>query len=384
VTFSIEEVLRQIVMKRLAVSKGWLEHPRSPAEFLNVTFQAARATGPPPKLAEVWALCKRLVVVLWQGPAGNDVRFTWTVGVLVVAIVVSRPASGDAPRPEVQISRFRTGVDVVSLNVTVTDGLRRYISDLGRDDFQIFEDGRKQELTFFQKTGLPLALVFLLDTSASMQASLPVAQEAAIGFARELGPADLASVIDFDTTAHVLQSFTSDRSAIERAIRSTEANGSTALYNAVYIALRELSKTSAERRSAEPRRQAIVLLSDGDDTTSLFGFDEVLDLVTRSDSTIYAIGLGIRTRMLKLSTPDAQFVLRRLAEQTGGRTFFPLVARELATVYAEIRAELSSQYSLAYESTNTRTDGRFRHVTVRLARPGLTARTRPGYYAPTR
>jgi VWFA-related protein len=153
------------------------------------------------------------------------VRFTWTVGVLVVAIFVSRPASGDAPRPEVQISRFRTGVDVVSLNVTVTDGLRRYISDLGRNDFQIFEDGRKQELTFFQKTGLPLALVFLLDTSASMQASLPVAQEAAIGFARELGPADLASVIDFDTTAHILQGFTSDRSAIERAIRSTEANG---------------------------------------------------------------------------------------------------------------------------------------------------------------
>lgn len=321
---------------------------------------------------------------LWQGKGGNDVRFAWILGVLVVAMGAYRPASGDAPRSQAQRSRFRTGVDVVTLNVTVTDGSHRYVSDLGQNDFQIFEDGRKQELTFFQKTGLPLALVLLLDTSASMQPSLPVAQEAAIGFARELGPADLASVIDFDSTVHVLQDFTNDRSAIERAIRSTEANGSTALYNAVYIALRELSKTPPEQRNAEPRRQAIVLLSDGDDTSSLLGFDEVLDLAARNDTTIYAIGLGLRTPLIERSPPDARFVLRRFAEQTGGRTFLPLVARELATVYGEIKAELSSQYSLAYESTNTQRDGRFRNVAVRLARTGVTARTRPGYYAPTR
>jgi Ca-activated chloride channel homolog len=312
------------------------------------------------------------------------VRFACTAGVLVVAIVAYRPASRDAQRSQDQPSRFRGGVDVVSLNVTVTDGARRYITDLGQSDFQIFEDGRKQELTFFQKTGLPLALELLLDTSASMQESLPVAQEAAIGFTRELGPDDLASVIDFDSSVHVLQGFTNDRSAIERAIRHTQANGSTALYNAVYIALRELNKTPPGPRSTEPRRQAIVLLSDGDDTSSLVGFDEVLDLAARNDTTIYAIGLGLRTQVPGRSPPDAQFVLRRLSEQTGGRTFFPQVANDLAAVYGEIKAELSSQYSLAYESTNSGRDGRFRRVSVLIARPGAIGRTRPGYYAPTR
>ena len=311
-------------------------------------------------------------------------RFPWTVGVLVVAIVVYRPTSGEA-RFQDQRSRFRTGVDVVSLNVTVSDESHRYVTDLGRNDFEIFEDGRKQELTFFQKTGVPLALVLLLDTSASMEGSLPVAQEAAIGFARELGPSDQASVIDFDSAVHVLQDFTNDRGAIERAIRNTVANGSTALYTALYIALREVNKTPPGPRSAEPRRQAIVLLSDGDDTSSLIGFDEVLDLAARGDTTIYAIGLGLKTPLVaQRSAPDAQFVLRRLAEQTGGRIFLPLVAKELASVYGEIKAELSSQYSLAYESTNTRRDGQFRHVTVRVERAGIIARTRPGYYAPAR
>lgn len=315
---------------------------------------------------------------------GRNVRVAWTVGVLSVAIAAYCPASGESARSQSQRSRFRAGVDVVSLNVTVSDGSRRYVTDLEQNDFEIFEDGRKQELRFFQKTGVSLALVLLLDTSASMQENLPVAQEAAIGFAHELGPADLASVIDFNSTVRVLQDFTNDRSAIDRAIRNTVANGSTALYNAMYIALREVNKTPLAPRSAEPRRQAIVLLSDGDDTSSLIGFDEVLDLAARSDTTIYAIGLGLRTPLVGRTAPDAQFVLRRLAEQTGGRTFLPVVARELATVYGEIKAELSSQYSLAYESTNTRRDGLFRHVTVRVERAGIIARTRPGYYAPAR
>jgi Ca-activated chloride channel family protein len=193
-------------------------------------------------------------------------RIACALCVLVVAVVAYHPASGGARSTQDQQSRFRAGVDVVSLNVTVTDGGRRYITDLGQSDFQIFEDGRKQVLTFFQKTGLPLALVLLIDTSASMQESLPVAQEAAIGFTRELGPSDVASVIEFDNSVQVLQDFTTDRSALERAIRRARANGSTALYNAVYVALRELKKTPAGPRSAEPRRQAIVLLSDGDDT----------------------------------------------------------------------------------------------------------------------
>lgn len=313
---------------------------------------------------------------------GDKVRFPWAGGLFIVAAVVSHSATGGSPASATQGSRFRAGVDVVSLNVTVTDESRRYVTDLEQHDFEIFEDGRKQELVFFQKSGVPLALVLLLDTSASMQDSLAIAQEAAIVFARGLEPADHASVIDFDATVRVLQGFTNDRGAIERAIRRTVANGSTALYNAMYIALRELNQTS-ELRTAQPSRQAIVLLSDGDDTSSLIGFDEVQDVAARADTTIYAIGLGLKTTLAPRN-PSAEFVLRRFAEQTGGRLFLPQFARELAAVYGEIRAELSSQYSLAYESTNTRRDGQFRHVTVRVNRPGTIARTRPGYYAPTR
>ena len=111
------------------------------------------------------------------------------------------------------------------MNVTVTDTSRRYVSGLAAEDFQIFEDGRPQRVTFFQQASLPLALALLIDTSASMELSLPVAQEAAVGFVRELNSADVASVIDFDTRVQVRQDFTSDRADLERAIRHTAAGG---------------------------------------------------------------------------------------------------------------------------------------------------------------
>src|SRR5262249_39105376 len=142
-----------------------------------------------------------------------------------------------------QSAPFRAGVEVVTLNVTAVDGARRYVTDLDRDDFLIFEDGRPQQITYFRKTGVSLALAFLIDTSASMDQTLPVAQEAAIGFVRELTPADVASVVDFDSRVRMRQDFTRDHEALEGAIRQTTAGGSTSLYNAVYIALRALTKT---------------------------------------------------------------------------------------------------------------------------------------------
>jgi Ca-activated chloride channel family protein len=294
------------------------------------------------------------------------------------------PARRSSDTSQSQRSVIRGGVDAVALNVTAVDPARRYVTDLEQGEFLIFEDGRRQQLTFFQKTGLPLALVLLLDTSASMHQNLEVAQEAAIGFARQLGPSDLASVIDFDNTVRVRQGFTNDRDAIERAIRQTEADGSTALYNAVYIALKEATKSPRDERTDQPRRRAIVVLSDGDDTSSLVNFDEVLDLASRGDATIYAIGLGNRTGPFAQTSSDAAFVLKRLAEQTGGRTFFPSAARDLSGVYREIIGELSSQYSIAYESDNPRREGQFRRIVVRIDRVGVIARTRPGYYAPAR
>jgi Ca-activated chloride channel family protein len=305
-------------------------------------------------------------------------RRWWTLAIVAAVMV------GDHPTDGAQGPAFRGSVDVVTLSVTVFDGARHYVTDLGRPDFLVLEDGRKQELTFFQKTGLPLALALLLDTSASMDQSLPIAQEAAIGFVRELGPADVASVIDFDSRVQVREAFTADRGSVERAIRQTTAGGSTSLYNAVYIALKELNKTIRDEPTTDLRRRAIVLLSDGEDTSSLVAFEEVLDLAARSDTAIYAIGLFGRPTPGIKRPEDGQFVLRRLAQQTGGRAFFPVDAKELAGIYGEIKAELASQYSLAYESNNPRRDGQFRRIAVRVERSGAVARARPGYYAPAK
>jgi Ca-activated chloride channel family protein len=125
------------------------------------------------------------------------------------------------------------------------------------------------------------------------------------------------------------------------------------------------------------------VLSDGEDTSSLVGFDEVLDLASRSDVAIYAIGL-LQETVPGRQGSGAPFVLRKLAEQTGGRAFFPRDLRDLAGVYGAITAELSNQYYLAYESDNPRRDGGYRRIAVRVDRPGIVARARPGYYAPRR
>jgi Ca-activated chloride channel family protein len=311
-------------------------------------------------------------------------RCRWILAIVAAVIVGTHPTNGQTSAAGAQRPAFRGSVDVVTLNVTVTDGSRHYVTNLERTDFLVLEDGRKQELTYFQRTGLPLALALLIDTSASMEDSLPIAQDAAVGFVRELSPADVASVIDFDSRVEIRQEFTGDQSALERAIRRTAAGGSTSLYNAVYIALKELRKTIGDEPMAEPRRRAIVVLSDGEDTSSLVGFDEVLDLAVRSDTAIYTIGLFGRETPGVRRSQEAPFVLRRFAQQTGGRAFFPVDAKELAAIYGEIKAELASQYSLAYESSNPRRDGQFRRIAVRIERTGVVARARPGYYAPTK
>jgi Ca-activated chloride channel family protein len=279
-------------------------------------------------------------------------------------------------------ARFRAGVDLISLSVTVTDPNRRYVTDLDRDDFIVTENGVAQPLTFFGKRGIPLALAILIDSSASMEAAMGRAQEAAAGFVRQLGAEDVATIVDFDSRVQIAQGFTGDHELLESAIRQTQAGGSTALHNAVYIALRELGKRMALDDPDAPRRRAIVVLSDGEDTSSLVSFEELLDAASRSDAVIYTIGLGIRDAVPVRGGQDGQFVLRRLAQQTGGRAFFPADVKDLADVYADIRSELASQYLLAYESRNGVTNGQWRNVAVRVKREGATVRTRQGYFAP--
>jgi Ca-activated chloride channel family protein len=265
--------------------------------------------------------------------------------------------------------------------VTVTDPQGRYVTDIAQDEFSVFEDGAKQELTYFNRTNLPIALSLLIDSSASMEQRMEHAQEAAIGFAKRIRSQDLAQVVDFDSRVDIKQGFSNRLDELETAIRTTSPGGSTALHNAVYISLKELAKVRA-KNPEEIRRQAIVVLSDGEDTSSLVSFEEVLELAKRSETAIYTIGLQPRETSALRGFREAEFVLRQLAQETGGRAFFAQKIEDLKNVYAQIADELSSQYSMGYASKNPRRDGAFRRLVVQVARPNTTARTKRGYYGP--
>ena len=277
---------------------------------------------------------------------------------------------------------FKAAVDIVSLNVTVVDNQNHYITDVTEKEFSVFEDGTRQELTFFNRSSLPIALSLLVDTSASMENRLPIAQEAAIGFARKLRAQDFAQVVDFDSRVEITQAFTSSVADLEKAIRATTAGGSTSLHNALYISLKELAKIKAKSES-EIRRRAIIVLSDGEDTSSLVSYEEVLDLAKRSETAIYTIGLQPRDATQSRGFREAEFVLRQFAQETGGRAFFPSRAEDLKDVYGQIADELSSQYTIGYASKNARRDGGWRRVAVQVSRPNAVVRTKRGYYAPT-
>ena len=303
-------------------------------------------------------------------------RHPASTSLLIGAVLASALSAQTQQRPS-----FRSDVDVVSLNVTATGPSNSYVTDLTWDEFMVYEDGVQQEVTFFTRTQLPIALALLIDTSASMEDRLQTAQQAAVGFTSRLRPQDVAEIIDFDSRVEILETFTNDRDSLERAIRRTSAGGSTSLYNAVYISLKELEKVRAQTFE-DVRRQAIVVLSDGEDTSSLVDFDEVLELAKRSETSIYSIGLRSRHRRSRRGFQEADFVLRQLSNETGGLAFFLQSIGDLTTIYGRIADELSSQYTLGYTSNNPRRDGMWRRIIVRVDRPNVAARTKQGYYAP--
>jgi VWFA-related protein len=303
-----------------------------------------------------------------------------TVGSAAQGPPPSPPPASQTP-PAGQAPAFRAAIEIVALNVTVTDGTGRYITDLEQSEFSVFEDGVKQDLTFFNRRPQPIALSLLLDSSASMEEKIPTLQAAAVNFVKRLKPNDIAQVIDFDSRVEIRQSFTGNQGELEASINQTAAGGSTSLHNAVYIALKELRKVKAVSEE-DVRRQALVVFSDGEDTSSLVQFEEVLDLAKRSETAIYAIALrGVDTQTKGFR--EAEFVMRTLAQETGGRAFFPVKIEDLSGVYSQIADELASQYNLGYVSKNQRRDGAMRRLVVQLSRPSVTARTKKGYYAPT-
>ena len=276
---------------------------------------------------------------------------------------------------------FKAAIDIVSLNVTAMDATNHYVTDLDEKNFSVFEDGVKQDLSFFTRKQQPIALSLLLDSSASMEDKLPTLQIAASNFVKRLKSNDLALVIDFDSRVEIRQGFSANQNELQAAIQQTSAGGSTSLYNAIYISLKELAKMKTGG-DEDVRRQALVLFSDGEDTSSLISFDEVLELAKRSETAIFTIALrGADTQSKGFH--EAEFVMRQLAQETGGRSFFPSKLDDLNGVYAEIADELASQYTLGYSSKNAKRDGAYRRIVVQIDRQNVMPRTKRGYYAPT-
>ena len=289
------------------------------------------------------------------------------------------PALAQVPQ---RTPTFEVGIEVINLNLSVTDNRNRYVTDLLAKDFAVFEDGIRQELSLFTHENLPISMAVLIDSSASMDEKLATAQAAATRFVKTLRPEDAAEIIQFNDRATVLQDFTADHAALEAAIRRTQAAGPTALHNALYIALKELGK---QKKAGQLRRLAIVLLTDGEDTASLVTDEQVLELARKTEINIYAIRLATdrAADRLRPSFSQASYVLTALSRETGGQVFFPTSLNELETVYDRIAEELRTQYSVGYVSSNRRQDGKWRRIVVRVPeRESITVRHKLGYYGP--
>lgn len=304
------------------------------------------------------------------------------IAVMLVGTVPARLAARhDAQLPS---PSFQSAVSLVALNVTVQDGKAQYVTGLRPEDFRVLEDGVVQDVRFFESSSLPIDLIVLLDTSSSMLDKLGIAQRAARGFLDTLRPGDRGAVIAFNHAVHTVVPLTADRCALDQAINATVAGGNTALHTAIYVALKKFGL--AIQGDTAVRRQAIAVVSDGEDTSSLVTFDDVLGLARQTGINVYTVRLqsgdplrDINPRSQRVAEV-ADFEMKTLARETGGLSFFP-PPKQLQTVYASIAKELANQYSIGYEPKRT-IDGAFRRVQVQLVnRPDLRARTRAGYVA---
>ena len=265
--------------------------------------------------------------------------------------------------------------NLVNVLCTVTDRKGRLIPNLTKDDFIIEEDGKKQEIVSFSKENeLPLTLALLIDTSGSVREVLPAEKETASAFINSiLTPRDLAMVIKFDKYAKVIQDFTESKRRMADAIDQVGPTGNgTALYDALVLAARD-------HLSLESGRKAMILISDGDDQGSSHRLNDALFSAQSADSIIYSISNIIDGSQLGKG-PDT---LKRLSGDTGGTVFFIRRSTDFKGIFDTIASELRGQYSVAYKSTNTARDGKFRNIKVLAKEPSLTVRARKGYFGPT-
>jgi Ca-activated chloride channel family protein len=294
-------------------------------------------------------------------PAGEPLAYVRAVAYLADGSSTESVVFVNAPEYLEQVN-----VDLVELYTTVLDRAGRPVTaGLAARDFAVTEDGARQRILRCERvTDLPIHAAVALDVSASMEKSLEQAQAAAFQFLQgTVRPKDRAAVITFNDHPALAVRFTNDLAALAGGLAGLKAERGTALYDSLIFAFYNFNGVKG--------RRAILLLSDGRDEGSRFTFEEALEFARRAGVTVYAIGLGEDVDKRKLA---------RIAEETGGRAFFPREAGELSGIYAAIAEELRSQYLIAYQSATTRTDPGFRAVDLAVKKSGLEAKTIRGYY----
>ena len=314
------------------------------------------------------------------------------------AIQQSTVLLSDALQSDVQQSDdagvIKVDVSVVNVLCTVRDGKGRLISNLQRADFELREDGKPQQIRYFtQETKLPLTLGLLVDSSVSQQRLIPEERRAAAAFFEQvLGKQDAAFLMSFDVNVDLLQDLTGSVDFLRRALGEIRINGGggrqgpfpsvrgggTHLYDAIYLAAREVLAT-------EVGRKALILISDGQDQGSRVKREAAIEAAQRNDAILYGIlfvDRGFYGRRGSFGY-SGESTLKKLAEETGGRVFNIRSEKDLSGAFEQISSELRSQYSLGYTPTNAARDGSFRKIQVKATRRGLRVRARKGYYAPT-
>lgn len=285
--------------------------------------------------------------------------------------------SGQQPAPSDPSQTIVLDVTRVSFLFAVTDKKGRFVTDLAKEDFEISEARKQQEiLEFTAESNLPLRLGILVDTSNSIRDRFRFQQEAAAEFVRTaMRVDDKAVVVSFDSTAELISDMSGDLGKIESALKSLRPGGGTSMYDAIYFACRD---KMMQDQPMHKFRRAIVILSDGDDNQSRYTREQALEMAQKADTVIYTISTNI-TRM----PSDGDRVLKYFSDQTGGLYFTPFRATDLTQSFENIANELRSQYNILYRPSPLRTDGQFHEVDIKVkGRKDLVVRSRKGYFAP--
>jgi VWFA-related protein len=269
---------------------------------------------------------------------------------------------------------------LVVIPVTVTDASNRFVLNLDRDRFSVYEDGVKQHVSQFADEDAPLSIGLLVDVSGSMGQKLAVSKAAVAEFLKTMNPQDEAFLVEFSDHADLTLGFTHSANAIVDTMNTVQSGGLTALLDAVHLSLEQM-------KHAKNPRKALLILSDGGDNNSHFSSAEIKQVVREADVQIYSMGV-FEPLFPGLSAAEVSgpALLAEISEQTGGRVFPARSVSALPAIARRIGVELRNEYILAYAPSNTIRDGSFRKVEVKLSPPdglsNLKSRWRTGYYAP--